>query len=271
MASKQAYAIIAIYLLVLSSTPLIANFLSGEEWIGFDTGAYYYKNEHLEVRLAGLPEGVGKPRIYVYAPNSSYMPVLILDVNDRESTVEGFSLFYDVIDVKIIAANNTLSMTYVLGDFNITKTIITADTTVTIEYRATEAVRYSIVVHGRNYTSVNGLYLRDYINKTLKLERVESVNFELHSKPVGVGRVYLNFSSPVDIEVEEEVKGATIIRVLWKGERLSMTVRGYVEPQKLSPVTSTLSSLLNHRVTPIILPLITLMIIPLGWIIWRKL
>ncbi|MDM7275486.1 MAG: hypothetical protein P3X22_005130 [Thermoprotei archaeon] len=271
MAGKRAYIVIAAYLLVLSVTPLIASFLGGGGWIGFDMGAYYYRNEHLEVRLAGLPEGVGKPRIYVYAPNSSYMPVLILDVNDRESTVEGYSLFYDAIDVKITALNTTLTIAYVFEDFNLTKTIIAADTTVTINYQATKTVKYKIVVHGRNYTSINGLHLRDYVNKTLKLEKIEGVSFKFHSKPVGAGSVYLNFSSPVNVEVEEEVKGVTIIIVTWEGDRLSMSVRGYVEPHKLSPVTSTLSSLLNHRVTPILLPLITLVLIFVGWTVWRRL
>lgn len=271
MASKRAYTIIAIYLLVLSATPLIASILSGEGWIGFDTGAYYYRNEHLEVRLAGLPEGVGKPRIYVYAPNSSYMPVLILDVNDMESTVEGYSLFYDAVDFKITALNNTLKMTYVFDDFNLTKTIIAADTTVTLSYQATKIVKYVIVLHGRNYTSINGLSLRDYINKTLKLEEIDGVNFELYNKPVGMGKVHLNFSKPVNISVEEEVKGITIIKVMGEGDRLSMSVRGYVEPHRLSPVTSVLSSLLNHRVTPILLPLITLVLISIGWTIWRRL
>jgi hypothetical protein len=71
--NKIAYTIISLYIL-LPLTPLLGGLIASREWIGFDTGAYYYRSERLEVRFTGLPEGMGKPRVYVYMPNSYYRP-----------------------------------------------------------------------------------------------------------------------------------------------------------------------------------------------------
>jgi len=268
---KTAYLLIALYVFTLSLIPLAGSLIALREWVGFDTGAYYYRNEHLEVRVTGLPEGLGKPRIYVYLPNSSYRPVLLIDVDDRESLVEGFSFFYDSREVKISSWNDTLTIVYVFDDFNVSKSIVASNDSVKLVFESTRSSQFYIVFKGKNYTTVNGVDLSSIHGRSLELRNVSKLEFTFTSKIAGRGGGFLEFTSPVDVEVKEDVEGVTTIAVSFRGEKLEVEVRGYTEPVRISSVTHTISSLLNHRVTQILLPIAAIASLALGWLIWRRL
>ncbi|MFZ8794173.1 MAG: hypothetical protein ACO2O2_09875 [Acidilobaceae archaeon] len=50
---RVAYAVVSLYMIALSLIPLVGSVLALREWVGFDTGAYYYRSERLEVRSRG--------------------------------------------------------------------------------------------------------------------------------------------------------------------------------------------------------------------------
>ncbi len=271
MNNKLAYTLISLYLLLLSLTPLVGSFLAPREWVAFDTGAYYYRSERLEVRFTGLPEGVGKPRIYVYMPNSSYRPILLVDVDDRESSVEGFSFFYDARDVRIKVSNNTLLVDYVFEDFNVTKYAIALDESVVLGFKSVGEREFKIVFKGKNYTHVNGIVLRELRDRGLELDNVDKLNFTFESRFAGRGGGFLEFSKPVRVGVREDLEGVTTIVVEFKGDVLEVVVRGYMEPLRVSPITHTISGMLNHRIVQLLLPVATAIAVVLGWIVWRRL
>ncbi len=271
MDNKIAYTLISLYLLILSLTPLVGDLLALREWVGFDTGAYYYRSERLEVRFTGIPEGVGKPRIYIYMPNSSYKPILLIDVDDRESSIEGYSFFYDAKDVKIKVFNNTLLVEYIFDDFSVIKNITAFKESVVLEYKSTGELTFKIVFKGKNYTYINGVDLRELKSKSVELDNVYQVNFTFENRFINKGGGSLEFLKPVRVIVREDLEGIVTIVVESKGEELDIIVKGYVEPVRVSPITHTISHMLNHRSARLLIPVVTLIAIFLGWIIWRKL
>ena len=271
MNNKIAYATVSLYILLLSLTPLLGGLIASREWVGFDTGAYYYRSERLEVRFTGLPEGMGKPRIYVYMPNSSYKPILLLDVDDRESSVEGFSFFYEARDLKIEAFNNTLLVNYVFDYFNVTKYVVAFNESIVLGFKPERELVFKIVFKGRNYTRVNQVSLGELEGRSVEFSDISHLNFTFYNRFTGVGGGSLEFSRPVKASVREDLEGVTTIEVEFRGDRIEIIVRGYVEPVRVSPITYTISSMLNHRFAQLLLPVVSLIAVVLGWIIWRKL
>ena len=269
--SRVAYAVISLYIIVLSLIPLVGSVLALREWVGFDTGAYYYRSERLEVRFTGLPEGVGKPRIYIYIPNSSYKPVMLIDLDDRESVVNGFSFFYDPREIKFKAFNNTLLVNYVFDSFNVTKRIVAYNESIVLGFKSTSDLEFRIVFKGKNYTRVNGVDLREFIGRSVEFDNITKLDFSFENRLVGGGGGSLELSKPVRVIVREDVEGVTLIALEFEGSELEVVVRGYVEPVRVSSLTHSISSLLNHRVAQLLLPLAALIAVSFGWIIWRKL
>jgi hypothetical protein len=269
--NKIAYTILSLYILLLSLTPLLGGLIASRGWIGFDTGAYYYRSERLEVRFTGLPEGMGKPRVYVYMPNSSYRPILLLDVDDRESTVEGFSFFYEARDVKTKTLNNTLLVDYVFDDFNVTKYVVAFNESIVLGFRSKNELVFRIVFKGKNYTHINQVSLRELEGKSVEFNDISRLNFTFYNRLTGIGGGSLEFSRAVKVSVIEDLEGVTTIAVEFRGDHVEVVIRGYVEPVRVSPVVHTVSSALNHRFVQLLLPVVALIAVSLGWIVWRKL
>lgn len=271
LSHRVAYALIASYIIILSLIPLLSGLLTLGEWIAFDTGAYYYRNERLEVRVTGLPEALGKPRIYIYIPNSSYRPVLLIDLDDRESSVNGLSFFYDSKEVRITSFNETLVLTYVFDSFNVSKYIVALNDSVKIIVESTRNSYFQLVFQGRNYTVVNGIRLTQSHEKNLVLENVTKLDLEFNNRFVGRGGVSLTFSQPLNVTIVESTEDIVRIVISSWGDRVEVEVKGYIESPKVSYVTSTISAVLNHRFVQILLPFMAVAALAVGWIIWRKL
>ena len=67
------------------------------------------------------------------------------------------------------------------------------------------------------------------------------------------------------------MESVTTIAVEFRGDHVEVVIKGYVEPVRVSPVIYTVSSALNHRFVQLLLPVVALIAVSLGWIVWRKL
>ncbi|MEM0366443.1 MAG: hypothetical protein QXD80_07110 [Acidilobaceae archaeon] len=265
------YLALATYIIILSLIPALGSLLRGGEWVGFDTGAYYYRDENLEVRFSGLPEGLGKPRVYVYAPNASYKPILLVDFDDRESTVEGYSFYYDSYEVIMSSYNETLLISYIFGkDLTVKKTIKPSNKTVDIILNSTNPFYYKIVIRGRNYTHVNGYPILFSSGYTLILKDIRNLDLVFNVKGVGEGRCKLSFSTPVKATIIRESRDLTSMIVEFHDKNLSIRVEGYIEGVRVSLLSYIASNIINHRLAQILLPIIAFIVTTLGWLLWIR-
>ncbi|MCS7107434.1 MAG: hypothetical protein NZ902_04960 [Acidilobaceae archaeon] len=266
--NKLVFVIVAVYIVSLSFVPLVNSFFRNGEWVGFERGAYYYRNNKLEVRIAGFPEGLGKPRIYIYAPNSSYRPIMLVEFDDRETTVNGYSLYHDLENLTLRKRETTVILNYELkGEVIVRKIIWPEEERVTISLESEESSEFVLVMKGRNCSMVNGMELGGS-RSTLEFYRERfSMGFEV--KGVGKGVVDFNLSSPAEVKVLRD-KDRCTIAIEYYGERLSMTVRGEMESTAVSPISILATNVVNHRFVQILLPLVAIGAVALGWALWRK-
>lgn len=266
--SKLAFAMVALYVILLSLMPIASSLLRGGEWIGLERGAYYYRNNKLEVRLTGYPEGWGKPRIYIYAPNASYRPILFIEFDDRESTVNGLSLYHDSMNVTLKSQDDFMIMTYYLqGNTNVRKVIAPREERVEVGLESEAPVEYSLVLRGRNCTYVNGLPVNRGSPVVLSSGSLR-ISFEVRG--VGRGLAELNFSSPVSTWIFKDERDRCTFVVEHYGRSLSMSLRGEIEARAVSPISFIATNVVNHRLTQLLLPLVALLAVATGWLLWKR-
>ncbi|MEN2999808.1 MAG: hypothetical protein ABDH61_04455 [Acidilobaceae archaeon] len=267
--NRLVFVMVAIYIIALSFIPLVNSFFRNGEWVGFERGAYYYRNNKLEVRMAGFPEGLGKPRVYIYAPNSSYRPILLIEFDDRETTVNGYSLYHDLDNVTLRKNEDVMVVSYKLKEgTDVRKVIMPQEERVNIALESEGRSEFVIVMKGRNCSKVNGIEL-DRGRSTLEFvgDRL-SIGFEV--KGVGRGQVELNFSSPVEIKVMRDERHRCTVALEHYGERFSLSIVGEIESTLVSPISLLATNVVNHRLVQILLPLVAAGSVALGWALWRK-
>lgn len=267
--NKLVFAMVAVYIIALSFIPLANSFFRNGEWVGFERGAYYYRNNKLEVRIAGFPEGLGKPRVYVYAPNSSYRPIMLVEFDDRETTVNGYSLYHDIENTTLRKSEDAMTISYELkGGGSVRKIIKPEGKRVSITMETEGRSEFVIVMKGRNCSKLNGAELNGARSALELAGNRLYVDFEV--KGVGRGRVQLNFSSPLEVRVMRDEKFRCTFALEHYGEKLSMNVAGEIESTVVSPISLVATNVVNHRLVQILLPLVATGAVALGWALWRR-
>lgn len=265
---KLTFSLIAIYVVILSFAPLLSDLIVEDEWIGYGTGSYYYKTERLEVRISSIGEGSGKPRIYLFAPNMSYRPVLLIEMDDRESMADGQSLFHDLRNITIRVQDDKLIYTYELEGLIVKKIIAPGKDHINVTILSEEPAELKIVMRGRNYTSVNSVYLSRH-QEIVDLGTVDKVELYFNVRGIGNGIGIVRFFAPVKASVHRD-GGSSKIVVERYGRELSMMITGEIRDQPVSEISIATSEALNHGTLKYLLPLIAIVSVAGGWLIWRR-
>lgn len=263
-----SFFLASIYIMILSLAPLVSDLFVESEWIGYGNGAYYYKTERLEVRISGVGEGSGKPKIYLFAQNMSYRPVLLIEIDDRESAVDGQSLYYDLQNLTIRVQDHQLTYIYELEGLAVKKIIAPGEDHVNITILAEEPAHMRIVMRGRNYTAANNIYLsREH--EVLELGLVDKVELSFIARGIGHGVGRIALSSPASVTIVKDGRASKILVDLY-GKELIMTVSGEMESQHVSQIAAASYEIISHKTIKYLLPLAALIAIVGGWFLWRR-
>lgn len=272
---RRAYIAISIYVILLSTLPLVNDVLSNSGWVGYGWGAYMFDDGVISVRFSEIQYGVDKPKIYVHPkPYYSLRPIDAVEISDHESFVDMLNIYRDAenMTVKIID-RRSIEYTYTYPNLTLRKVVtVLPNNSIVVRYETSKDVLFRVSIWRWYYARVAGISFNDTRKTTeITLNNVTSIEFEFHDKEYGAWIGQVSFNMPINARICMDDVGINKFIVETVSRELWFVITIYSNTSAvISPVTAFFKTLLSVKGTRIVLPVIAIVLVIYGWRRWIK-